>query len=377
MRAKATRWASEMVTGSPRALGKDLAILGKLPLSAAIAWCLPERWWDGVAERAARLEAGTLARTAGLISAMVGVDRLAAPAGLLARRQLALIRLDQLCYLRSYRPGGWWPELRLEGREHLDAALAAGRGAILWVAPTVGQWLPAKRTMAESGYAVHHLSHPSHGFSTRSELGRRWLNPIRTRIEDRYLAERVRLGADGSAQGALRQLTGLLRRNAVVSITVGAAGARPIRAPLLGGSLRVASGAPHLTARTGAALLPVFTLRAGRGRFLTRVEAPLPVPATGPINRALPGIVAELARRLEPYAVGHADQIMWGLTASSRRHRPSGGGTGRGHAALGSTWSIGGVRSITSNASWRTWLAAMCCLTRPSLTSPLSRHSLR
>jgi lauroyl/myristoyl acyltransferase len=307
--------AGEAGVGAPFASGKDLQILAKLPLSAAVAWCVPERWWDGLAERAARLETGTLRRTAARMAAVVGADRLPAPAGALARRQLALVRLDQLCYLRSYRPGGWRPELRLEGREHLDAALAAGRGAVLWVVPTVGQWLPTKRTMAEAGYAVHHLSHPSHGFSTRSALGRRWLNPIRTGVEDRYLAERVLLGADGGAQAALRRLGTLLRRNAVVSITVGAAGARPIRVPLLRGSLTVASGAPHLAARTGAALLPVLTVREGRGRFLTRIEAPLPMPATGPIDAAsLRGTVAELARRLEPCALAHADQIVWGLT---------------------------------------------------------------
>jgi lauroyl/myristoyl acyltransferase len=231
---------------------------------------------------------------------------------------VALVRLDQLWYLRSYRPGGWRAELRLEGREHLDAALAAGRGAILWVAPTVGQWLATKRTMAEAGYAVHHLSHPSHGFSTRSKLGRRWLNRIRTGVEDRYLAERVLLGADGGAQAALRRLDALLRGNAVVSITVGAAGTRPIRVPLLRGWLSVASGAPHLAARTGAALLPVFTWREGRARFNTRIEAPLPVVPAREAGRsdaaALRGTVVELSRRLASYALAHADQVVWGLT---------------------------------------------------------------
>lgn len=53
----------------------------------------------------------------------------------------------------------------------------------------------------------------------------------------------------------------------MVSITVAATGVRPLAAPFLNGSLRVGSGAPHLAARTGAALLPVLTLRRGTGRF--------------------------------------------------------------------------------------------------------------
>lgn len=66
------------------------------------------------------------------------------------------------------------------------------------MAPTVHQWLLTKRTLAEAGYAVHHLSSYIHGFSIRSRLGEALLNPIRTRVEDRYLAERVRIGAGGN-----------------------------------------------------------------------------------------------------------------------------------------------------------------------------------
>jgi lauroyl/myristoyl acyltransferase len=99
----------------------------------------------------------------------------------------------------------------------------------------------------------------------------------------------------------------------VVSITVAAEGTRQARAPLLDGFLRVASGAPHLAARTGAALLPVVTLRTGAGRFLTRIEAPLPPPPGGSPDDPLGRAVAELARRLEPYALAHPDQITWAL----------------------------------------------------------------
>ena len=243
---------------------------------------------------------------------MLGTDRLAEPAPVLARRQLAFIRLDQLCFLRSHRPGGWHASLRLEGAGHLQAALAAGRGAILWVAPTVFQWLATKRALHEAGYPVHHLSSPNHGFSTASWVGTRLLNPIRTRIEDRYLAERVTLGPDGGSQTALRRLTAILRGNGIVSITVAAAGARPITVPFLAGALRAASGAPHLAARTGAALLPVLTLRQG-SRFVTRIEAPLTLASNLGLELMLAGLVAELAARLAPHALAHPDQIAWRL----------------------------------------------------------------
>jgi hypothetical protein len=108
----------------------DLRVLGKLPLSALTAWRLPERHWDGLAELVAGLERSAIDQLALRITLMLGPERLVVPAGRLARRQLADVRLDQLCFLRSHRPGGWQPTLRLEGAEHLQAALAAGRGAV-------------------------------------------------------------------------------------------------------------------------------------------------------------------------------------------------------------------------------------------------------
>ncbi len=297
---------------APLMTATDARVLAKLPLAALAAWCLPERHWDGLAHGAAGLETRAIDRLARRIAAMAGPERLAEPAAVLARRQLAHIRLDQLCFLRSHRPGGWRPTLRLEGEQHLRAALAAGRGAILWVAPTVYQWLATKRALHAAGYAVHHLSSPNHGFSTASRLGIRLLNPIRTRIEDRYLAERVTLAADGGAQAALRRLTAVLRENGIVSITVAASGARSLTASFLAGSLRVASGAPHLAARTGAALLPVVTLRHG-DVFVTQIEAPLVRPETEPADPHLALLVGGLAARLEPRALAHPDQIAWRL----------------------------------------------------------------
>ena len=228
--------------------------MAKLPLSAAVAWGVPERYWEKLAAQAVRLERRTLARTARRMIGTIGVDRLRAPADLLARRQLTMVRLDQLCFLRSYRPGGWCPQLRLEGQEHLDRALARGRGAILWVAPTVFQWLPGKRTMFEAGYRLHHLSSPEHGFSSRSRFGPHWLQSDPDPVENRYLAERVVLGPERQSQGrpqapdraAAAERRGVDRRRG---------GRRAgLRAPLLNGCLTVASGAPHLAVRTGAAL---------------------------------------------------------------------------------------------------------------------------
>ena len=114
-------------------------------------------------------------------------------------------RLNQLCFVASWRPGGWSPQITVTGTEHLHVALAAGRGAVLWVAPFVFAPLVAKRGLHQAGFSVHHLSRPSHGFSS-TRLGMAVLNPIRTRIEDRYLAERITIPRSGETTAAIRTL---------------------------------------------------------------------------------------------------------------------------------------------------------------------------
>ena len=284
----------------------DLRVLAKLPLTAALAWALPPGYWDAVATGTARLQRGERLRLARLIVTALGVASPAA-ADRIAQRHLAMLRLDQLAFLRSYLRRGWRAELALEGSDHLRAALRAGNGVILWVAPTVFAPLVAKRTLAEQGCRLHHLSHPDHGFSSSSRLGRRLLNPLRTRIEDRYLAERIMLGQANEARSALRRIGDLLRRNEVVSISAGRYGSRVAAAPMLGARLQIASGAPHLAMRLGSALLPVTVARTGTGRFVTRIWPPLAAGA----GTSLESVAAALAGVLEAFAVDHADQIHW------------------------------------------------------------------
>ena len=175
------------------------------------------------------------------------------------------------------------------------------------MAPTVFAPLIAKRALHEAGFPLHHLSHPAHGFSSRSRVGR-LLNQLRTRVEDRHLAERVLLGQGNEAQAALRRIGALLRGNAVVSITVGRQGTRVADAALMGGRLQVASGAPHLAMRLGAALLPTTVWRTSAGGFVTRISRALP---TGD-DASLESVASGLAEILEDFAVAYPEQIHWG-----------------------------------------------------------------
>jgi lauroyl/myristoyl acyltransferase len=170
---------------------------------------------------------------------------------------------------------GWAPRIHLEGEEHLKHALAKGNGAVLWVAHFCFNTQVTKMALKAAGYRVAHLSRPEHGFS-KSQFGIRHLNPLRWNAEISYLDKRIVIDRTNPGS-SLREAKTMLADNRVVSITAGAwEGRRVVRGPLLGGRLALASGAPNLAHRTGAALLPVTTTRVGGKAFRVKIGEPLP-----------------------------------------------------------------------------------------------------
>lgn len=291
--------------------GDDITMLARLPVGALIAWLLPEAAWGRFANAVARRRRGSDERVLGRLEGIVGSHRLAQPLPVAFEAHVANIRLAQLQTLRLQGLGaGWRPTVRLEGRTHVEEALLRGRGVILWIAPFVFASLIAKMTFHREGFAVSHLSRYSHGYS-KSRFGARLLNPVRTRVEDRHLAERIVIGPDQSTLRPMRTLAKRLSENRIVSITIAAQGAKPLPAPFLNASVRVASGAANLMLRTGAALLPVFTVREPDGAFVTLIEPPLRPSEGASGDEALVAVIAQLARTLETYVIRWPDQFLW------------------------------------------------------------------
>jgi lauroyl/myristoyl acyltransferase len=173
----------------------------------------------------------------------------------LHRRRLALFREA------AGRGGG--AAHRVLGREHLDAALAAGRGAILWPAPFLHQSLNGKRALAEAGILAHQASTADHGFLA-TRFGAAVLNPLVRRVEERFLAGRIRFPPpDPSGIGPA--LRAVLRAGGVlVSENNALAGRRLLLVPFgQGMALPMAAGPPRLALALGAPLLPCVTLALG------------------------------------------------------------------------------------------------------------------
>ena len=153
-----------------------------------------------------------------------------------------------------------------------------------------------------------HLSTPAHGFSA-TRFGVRYLNRMQTRIEDRYIAERVLLPLQGQ-NAALQTLVKRLKANKAVSITGQRGTGHTVDARFLDGTLPLAPGAPALAQMTGAKLLPVFAFRAADGVVEVTVEPEIALE--GARDAAIAGAVQAFAARSEPYVLRHPGQwLSW------------------------------------------------------------------
>ena len=223
---------------------------------------------------------------------------------------------------REYRPDGWHPKIQVEGAEHIEAALARGHGVVLWVSPFAYSDLVTKKGLHEAGYRVSHLSRPEHNISD-SAFGVAVLNPIWTRIENRYLAERVII-RNNDAASALETLRTRLKQNRIVSITVGDQANRLAYLNLFKGKQPVATGPLHLTRTMNSVLLPVFTVIQESGTFAVVIESPLMIGSTDR-EEAYESIAQRYARRLERYLLQYPDQ--W--NADPRAGKPGRDAQGR------------------------------------------------
>lgn len=288
----------------------DIANLFGIAVLGAISWFLPEPRWLGFCRAVGRFNlpmmTSDVEATLGAIGAALGERDVGATPTAIAERAAAEELLGTLQLLRDYRPGGWRPETRVEGAGHIDAALAQGHGAILWVGQFVHGKLGAKIALHRAGYAVSHLSHLRHGFSP-TRFGRHVLNAVRRAVEDRYLGERVLL-SDRGAGPALDVLKRRLADNRIVTITVGAQAARPVTARFMAGEIRVAPGAPVLAYQTGASLLPVFPLREASGRITAVVGPPVVIDFSTDRTTAVAEAVRDYAARLEDVVADNPSQ---------------------------------------------------------------------
>jgi lauroyl/myristoyl acyltransferase len=212
--------------------------------------------------------------------------------------------LERFQYLRAHRPGGWEPVIRIQGREHVDAARTARQGMIFWGSAFAYNDLILKMALHRLGLRTFHYTRPVHGLS-ETRFGVRFLNPVRTLIECRYLGARV------CAEERLKEAMDVLKDEAAVggaiSIKIGNRGRRRVMVPFLNGQIELATGPVALARRWNALLLPTFTLLAEDGGFDVVIGAPLESAEANEEAR-IKAIVESYVHALTPYVLAYPGQ---------------------------------------------------------------------
>jgi len=291
---------------------RDLALLAVLPVYFLLAWCLPERHWPGLtvviapALRKIGIRNRHLPKT---VARFLGQRAAPDQAAAIANRYAANYQLDRLYLLRHYARPRLRSEIRLEGAARIENALRTGHGVILWVAPFVHRDLSTKIALKINGFDAIQLTHPAHGFSTTA-FGIRFLNPVRTNAEGRYLAERIVIGAGGPAVATV-ELSRRLKRNGIVLISALNRRTSDVKTvAFLDGTVTLPAGPCRLSAAMEAPLLPVVTVRLHDGTFVTTIGEPL-LQGTAASEATIEDAIGRFAAFIGRQATEFPDQFRW------------------------------------------------------------------
>jgi lauroyl/myristoyl acyltransferase len=258
---------------------RDVYEIPRLVSQSVLAWILPEITWRSACHALARFNVATqptrTRKEIAQIAAVLAGTHAASEARRIAIENWADRYEARFQYLRAWRPGGWAPEIEVLGEKHVSAALERGRGIIFWGGNFSFNDLVAKMAMHRLGFAVTAFSVPRHGFS-KTPFGARYINWVCRDIENRSIGERLMVEREAFAN-ALSRMRERLKLNEAVYFAVGGRGRRTATVRFIGDHIILATGPLAMAHITGAAILPIYTLRVAPGRFEVTIGPPLEI----------------------------------------------------------------------------------------------------
>jgi len=193
-----------------------------------------------------------------------------------------------------------------EGMNHLHEALAKGKGVILAV-PHIGNWEMLGAAIAARGFPLHsfYLSQKEDVFGVVLDYFRSYSGII---LHDR----------DRAAVGGLRAL-----KNGEIlgMISDQDGGNQGVYTDFLGHWVSMPAGPANWSLKTGAVVIPLYSLRIGRSaRFISRFLPPLPDEPSASRDEMLVSRTLRLIRWMEEIILAHPDQYLWFYDRFKPRH---------------------------------------------------------
>jgi KDO2-lipid IV(A) lauroyltransferase len=182
----------------------------------------------------------------------------------------------------------------IHGVEHLDHALAEGKGVIL-AGAHLGSVAFVAQVLPALGYPVVGVVEP--------------FEPAE--VYDFFARQRQALGTRllPAGRSAVRELLHALRRNELVGLVTDrdVTGSGPV-IPFFKSPTRFPDGVATLSVRTGAPILIGIAVRKAGGRFDGWLEPLPPVQRTGEMKQDVLRLTQAVAERLEYYVASHPEQ---------------------------------------------------------------------
>ena len=185
-------------------------------------------------------------------------------------------------------------QMTVDGREHLDQAIAAGRGAIMAV-PHMGSWDMGGSYAGALGYRIAAVAERFPGS-----------------LDEAVVATRQALGLRVIPLGraAVRGILDELRQNAIVALLCDLPQGPGLEVEFFGRRATVPGGPAAIAIKAGATLMPACIYRTGPGRYHVHLDPPLPVPgaAGGAGKDAGRELMQAVVRRFEDFIRSRPEQ---------------------------------------------------------------------
>ncbi len=159
----------------------------------------------------------------------------------------------------SLTPAELMARMSIDGREHLDASLARGRGVIMAV-PHMGSWDMAGSYGGALGYRIAAVADRFPGS----------LNDAVVRTRQRFGVSVITLG-----RSAVRPITEALKANSVVALLCDLEQGPGVPVRFFGRRAIVPGGPAAIAIKTGAALVPACQYATSPGRYQVHLDPPL------------------------------------------------------------------------------------------------------
>ena len=190
-------------------------------------------------------------------------------------------------------------KIPLLGREHLEAALARGRGVIA-LSAHLGNFFLLGSRLAVEGYPTYVLVKQSRDGSLP-----RLMDQCRLKLKQRTIHARPR-------RQASQKLVQVLRRNELAIVIADEHGATSgISVPFFGRRVLGRRGPATLALRTGAAVLPVYMVRGSDGGLTLIIEPEIELLRSGGTRAAIGENIQRTIQWLERVVRRHPDQWNW------------------------------------------------------------------